>query len=166
MTQKITPALWFNSNLSEALDFYKSVFKQFELLETSRYSEAAPGPTGELLTAKFRLNDQEFIGINGGPEFTFTEAVSFQITCETQDEIDYYWDKLTDGGEESQCGWLKDRFGLSWQVTPSRLIEMLADVDTAKANRALDAMLEMVKLDLPTLERAFAGETVGSGASA
>jgi predicted 3-demethylubiquinone-9 3-methyltransferase (glyoxalase superfamily) len=166
MTQKITPALWFNYNLEEALEFYKSVFEEFEILEMSRYGEAGPGPAGTLLAAHFRLNGQDFTGINAGPQFSFTEAVSFQIDCATQDEIDYYWQKLTDGGEESQCGWLKDRFGLSWQVTSARLGEMLSDQDATKANRTVEAMLKMSKLDLPTLERAYAGESVGASADA
>ena len=164
MTHKITPALWFNYNLDAALEFYKSVFEEFELIEMSRYGEAGPGPAGALLAARFRLHDQEFVGINAGPEFPFTEAVSFQIDCADQAEVDYYWEKLTAGGEESQCGWLKDRFGLSWQVTPRRLSELLADEDRAKANRVMEAMLRMAKIDIPALERAAAGESVSSGA--
>jgi two-component system sensor histidine kinase QseC len=163
MTQKITPALWFNYNLDEALEFYKSVFEAFELLETSRYGDVGPGPAGTLLAAKFRLNGQEFTGINAGPEFPFTEAVSFQIDCATQDEVDYYWEKLTDGGEESQCGWLKDRFGLSWQVVTTRLHELMTDEDSAKANRVMEALLKMSKLDIAELERAHRGEAVAAG---
>ncbi len=164
MTQKIRPALWFNFNLDQALAFYATVFEEFEVVESSRYPESGPGPTGELLAATFRINGQEFVGINAGPEFPFTEAVSFMIDCADQDEVDYYWEKLTDGGEESQCGWLKDRFGLSWQVVPRRLNELMADEDRAKANRVMEAMLKMSKIDVPTLERAYAGETVPSGA--
>lgn len=158
MTQKITPALWFNFNLDEALEFYTSVFKDSEILSTSRYGDAGPGPAGALLSATFRLNGQEFIGINAGPEFTFTEAVSFSIDCADQDEVDYYWEKLSDGGETSQCGWLKDRFGLSWQVIPSVLGKRMADEDPVKANRVMEAMLKMSKIDIVEIERAYAGE--------
>jgi two-component system sensor histidine kinase QseC len=164
VTRKITPSLWFNWNLDEALEFYATVFKDSEVLSRSYYPEAMPDHAGKLLSATFRLNGQEFDGINAGPEFPFTEAVSFIIDCASQDDVDYYWEKLTDGGEESQCGWLKDRFGLSWQVVPSRLIELMSDPDATKANRVTEAMLKMRKIDIAELERAYAGESVSSGA--
>jgi predicted 3-demethylubiquinone-9 3-methyltransferase (glyoxalase superfamily) len=157
MTQKITPALWFNYNLDEALEFYTSIFKDSEVLSTSRYGEGGPGPAGALWTATFRLIGQEFMGINAGPMFSFTEAVSFAIDCADQAEVDYYWDRLTDGGEPSQCGWLKDRFGLSWQVVPSSLGRLLQDEDPMKAQRVMETMLEMQKIDIAELERASAG---------
>jgi len=150
----ITPSLWFNNNAEEAIDFYKTVFDDVEVLSISRYGEAGPGPAGQVVTAEFRIAGQNFVAINAGPEFPFTEAISFVIHCESQEEVDHYWEKLTDGGEESQCGWLKDRFGLSWQVVPTQLMEMLQDEDPAKAMRVTQAMLQMHKIDIPTLEAA------------
>jgi predicted 3-demethylubiquinone-9 3-methyltransferase (glyoxalase superfamily) len=159
MSQKITPSLWFKGNLEEALEYYKGIFPEFEMGETTRYGEGMPFPAGTLLTADFTLNGQAFNGINAGPEFTFTEAISFIIECQTQEEVDYYWNKLTaDGGEESVCGWLKDRFGLSWQVVPRILIDLMNDDDSAKANRVMQAMFQMRKIDIPTLQKAAAGE--------
>lgn len=144
--QKITPFLWFDNNAEEAMNFYVSVFKDAEVLSVSP------------MTVSFRLNGQEFIGLNGGPEFKFNEAVSFFVNCETQAEVDYYWEKLTaDGGMESQCGWLKDKFGLSWQIVPTLLGQLLGDPDRVKADRAMQAMLEMKKLDCAVLQRAFDG---------
>jgi predicted 3-demethylubiquinone-9 3-methyltransferase (glyoxalase superfamily) len=155
----ITPSLWFDNNAEEAANFYVSVFDDAEVLNVTRYTEAGPGPEGTAVTVSFRLNGQEFVGINGGPEFSFTEAVSFMINCETQDEVDHYWEKLTDGGEPVQCGWLKDRFGLSWQVVPKVLGELLADEDPGKAKRVTEAMLKMVKLDIAGLQAAYEGKS-------
>jgi predicted 3-demethylubiquinone-9 3-methyltransferase (glyoxalase superfamily) len=152
--QKITPFLWFNNNAEEAMTFYTSIFPNAKIGEVHRYGAGGPGPEGSLMTASFELEGQSFTVLNGGPLYTFTEAVSFVVHCETQEEVDYYWGKLTDGGEESQCGWLKDKFGLSWQIIPGRLMELLGDPDPAKAQRAMHAMLQMQKIDVPTLERA------------
>lgn len=154
MTQKITPNLWFDNQAEEAMTFYVSVFKDSEVLNVSRYGDVGPMPAGTVLTASFRLADQEFVALNGGPAFRFTEAVSFLIDCKTQDEVEYYWEKLGDGGEPGQCGWLKDRFGLSWQVVPARLIELLRDPAPAKANNVMQAMMKMGKIEIATLERA------------
>lgn len=151
----ITPNLWFDMNAEEAAGFYCSVFPNSRVVGVARYPEGAPGPAGEVMTIEFELDGQRFVGINGGPQFTFDEAVSFQITCETQDEVDRYWDALTaDGGAESQCGWCKDRFGLSWQVVPAGMEEVFADPDPGKAQRAMQAMLGMKKLDLAALRAA------------
>lgn len=157
MKQKITPFLWFDGNAEEAARFYVSVFKSSKIVTTARYGDAGPGPKGSVMTVVFSLDGQEFIGLNGGPHFKFTEAVSFSIDCKTQDEVDYYWDKLSAGGEPSQCGWLKDKFGLSWQVNPGVLGEMLSDPDPAKAKRVMEAMLKMKKIDIAALKRAYAG---------
>jgi len=153
----IGPSLWFDGRALEAAEFYVSVFPNSEILSVSRYLEAMPGPTGSVMTVRFVLDGQEFEAINGGPQFSFTPAVSFGVECGSQDEIDALWKKLTDGGREEQCGWLVDRFGLSWQVTPVGLYEMLTSTDTAAAERAAAAMLGMAKLDISELERAFAG---------
>jgi len=157
MKQKITPFLWFDGNAEEAARFYVSVFKNSKIVTTARYGDAGPGPKGSVMTVVFSLDGQEFIGLNGGPHFKFTEAVSFSIDCKTQEEVDYYWDRLSAGGEPSQCGWLKDRFGLSWQVNPGVLGEMLGDPDPAKAKRVMEAMLKMRKIDIAALKRAYAG---------
>ena len=156
---KIRPNLWFNFNGEEAMAFYKSVFPDFEELGIMRTPVDTPGPkAGEVVIVNFRIFDQEFVGINGGPDFPFSESVSFEIVCSDQAEVDYYWDKLTaDGGEESQCGWLMDKFGLSWQVTPRRMIELLGDPDPGRSSRAMQAMLQMRKLDIATLEAAANG---------
>jgi predicted 3-demethylubiquinone-9 3-methyltransferase (glyoxalase superfamily) len=154
---KITPFLWYDTQAEEAAKFYVSVFKNSKLGKVARYGEAGPGPAGSAMTVQFELDGQPFIALNGGPQFKFTEAISFSIACKTQDEVDYYWESLSKGGEEGPCGWLKDQFGLSWQVNPTILGEMLSDPDRAKANRAMKAMLKMKKIDIPTLERAFAG---------
>ena len=156
MKQKITPFLWFDGNAEEAARFYVSVFKNSNIVTTARYGDAGPGPEGSVMTVVFSLDGQEFIGLNGGPHFKFTEAVSFSIDCNTQEEVDYYWDRLSAGGEPSQCGWLKDRFGLSWQVNPGVLGEMLGDPDPAKAKRVMEAMLKMKKIDIAALKRAYA----------
>lgn len=158
MTQKITPYLWFDNNAEEAMTFYVSVFRNSEVLSVSRYGEAGPGPEGTVMMATFRLDGQEFMALNGGPQFTFTEAISFLINCETQEEVDYYWDKLSAGGEPGPCGWLKDQFGLSWQVIPSILGKLLQDEDRVKANRVTQAMLQMSKIDIAKLQEAYAQE--------
>lgn len=156
--QKITPFLWFDGNAEEAVDFYCSVFKDAKRGETVRVGKAGPGPEGSVLTASFELFGQKFAVLNGGPQFKFNEAVSFVINCESQEEVDHYWDKLTaNGGQPSQCGWLKDKFGLSWQVTPAILPKMLGDKDPAKAARAMQAMMKMAKLDIAVLEEAYEG---------
>jgi predicted 3-demethylubiquinone-9 3-methyltransferase (glyoxalase superfamily) len=158
MKRRITPFLWFDGNAEEAARFYVSVFKNSKIVTTARYGEdAGPGPKGSVMTVVFSLDGQEFIGLNGGPHFKFTEAVSFSVDCKTQEEVDYYWDKLSAGGEPSQCGWLKDKFGLSWQVNPGVLGEMLSDPDPAKAKRVMEAMLKMKKIDIAALKRAYAG---------
>jgi predicted 3-demethylubiquinone-9 3-methyltransferase (glyoxalase superfamily) len=153
--QKITPCLWFDNQLEEAISFYASVFPESEILRISRYQEGTP-MAGKVLTAHFRLSGQEFIAINGGPMFKFTEAVSFSIDCKTQEEIDYYWNKLTEGGEELMCGWLKDKFGLSWQVVPSDLGSLIHHTDPEKAQRAMESMLQMRKIDINALKQALA----------
>ena len=157
MQQKITPNLWFDTQAEEAAGFYTSVFKSSRIVNVARYTEAGPRPAGMVMTVEFELDGQRFIGINGGPEFTFDEAVSFQINCEDQDEVDYYWERLSEGGEEGQCGWLKDRFGLSWQVVPTGMEEVFTDPDPKRAQRAMQAMLGMSKLDIAALRRAADG---------
>lgn len=158
MTQKITPFLWFDNQLEQALAFYASVFPDFETTGVQRYGEGAPVPAGEIITATFTINGQEFGALNGGPMFQFNEAVSFQILCDTQEEIDHYWHKLTEGGEESMCGWVKDPFGLSWQVVPSVLTSLISGPDPEGAQRATQAMLQMKKLDIATLQAAYNGD--------
>ena len=153
--QKITPFLWFDNNAEEAVNFYASIFKDAKILEVVRYGEAGPGPEGTAMTVSFELFGQEFIALNGGPHFKFNEAISFSVNCETQEEVDEFWEKLTDGGTESRCGWLKDKYGLSWQVNPSILGKMLNDTDPQKAKRVMEAMLQMDKIDIPTLQRAY-----------
>ena len=158
--QKIKPCLWFDKNAEEAVKFYTSVFKNSKITDTTHYGEAIPwGEQGSVLTMSFELDGQEFMALNGGPEFKFSEAISLSVDCKDQEEVDYYWSKLTaDGGEESMCGWLKDKFGLSWQIVPRRLVELLGDEDSEKANRVMTAMLKMHKIDVPALERAAAGK--------
>lgn len=156
--QKITPFLWFNGNAEEAIQFYAAIFKDSKTTSMLRVdTNGGPTPEGTLLTATFELAGQQFIALNGGPQFTFNEAVSFFISCDTQDEVDMYWSKLSAGGSTGQCGWLKDKFGLSWQVVPVALGKMLADPDAAKAARVLQAMLTMEKLDIAALEKAYEG---------
>lgn len=157
MQQKIIPSLWFDTEAEEAANFYISIFESSCILNIARYTEAGPRPAGTVMTVEFELNGQRFVGINGGPQFTFDEAVSFQISCETQDEIDYFWDRLTDGGEESQCGWLKDRYGLSWQVVPTGMEELFASPDTERTWRAMEALLKMRKLDIAAIRNAADG---------
>ena len=153
--QKITPSLWFDGNAEEAMNFYISIFKHSRVLNVSRYGDAGPGAAGTVMAVSFELDGQRFMGINGGPEFPFSEAISLYVDCETQQEVDELWEKLTAGGEESQCGWLKDKYGLSWQIIPKILIEMLGDKDPEKAKRVTQAMLQMRKIDIKTLQRAY-----------
>ena len=157
MPQKITPSLWFDTEAEEAANFYISVFSNSRIVNVARYTEAGPRPAGTVMTVEFELDGQRFTGINGGPQFTFDEAVSFQITCAGQEEVDHYWDRLTDGGSEGQCGWLKDRFGLSWQVVPTGMAEVFGDPDPTCAERAMQAMLKMRKIDIAALRAAAAG---------
>ncbi|MFZ4522719.1 MAG: VOC family protein [Bacteroidales bacterium] len=152
--KKITPCLWFDHQLEEAITFYAAIFPDSEIINISRYPEGTPDLAGKALTAMFRIAGQEFIGLNGGPMFKFTEAVSFSVDCKNQEEIDYYWKKLSEEGEESQCGWLKDRFGLSWQVVPTSLGELLYNPDPEKAQRAMQALFQMRKIDIETLKQA------------
>ena len=155
---RITPNLWFDTQAEEAAEFYCSVFPSSKVTSVARYTEAGPGEPGTVMTVEFELDGQRFVGINGGPEFTFSEAVSFQIDCEDQAEVDHYWDKLTDGGEEVQCGWLKDRYGLSWQVVPRGMEAVFSDPDPERAKRAMEAMLGMKKLDIAALRKAADGD--------
>ena len=154
---RITPNLWFDTEGLEAAEFYCSVFPNSEVKNVSYYNDAGPRPAGTVLTVDFVLDGQELTAINGGPEFTFDEAISLAINCKDQDEIDYYWTKLTEGGEESQCGWLKDRYGLSWQVVPEGMEELMLDPDPGRATRAMKAMLGMKKLDVASLRAAADG---------
>jgi predicted 3-demethylubiquinone-9 3-methyltransferase (glyoxalase superfamily) len=157
--QKITPFLWFDNDAEEALNFYTSIFKNSKSIKVSRYGEGGPGPAGSVMVAEFEIEGQRFLALNGGPRFKFTEAVSFVINCETQEEIDHYWSSLTaDGGVESQCGWLKDKFGLSWQVTPTVMGSLMAGQDAAGSQRAMQAMMQMKKLDIKTLQDAYDGK--------
>ena len=151
---KITPFLWFDSQAEEAAQFYTSIFPNSRIVSTTRYGEGAPMPKGGVMTVVFELDGQRFIALNGGPLFKFNESVSFTVDCKTQQEVDEYWAKLTAGGQESQCGWLKDKFGLSWQIVPTVLGELLSDPDPKKAKRAMQAMLKMKKLDVAALKRA------------
>ncbi|HEX6305391.1 MAG TPA: VOC family protein [Anaerolineales bacterium] len=155
--QKITPFLWFEDQAEEAANFYTAIFKNSKIESVTRYGEAGPGPEGSAMTVSFELEGLQFTALNGGPEFNFTEAVSFLVDCKSQDEVDYLWEKLTEGGEEGPCGWLKDKFGLSWQIIPTALTDMLSDPDPEKARRVTEAMLQMKKIDIPTLEQAYAG---------
>jgi predicted 3-demethylubiquinone-9 3-methyltransferase (glyoxalase superfamily) len=152
---KISPFLWFDNNAEEAMNFYASVFENSKIGKVSRYPEGSPGPAGSVMTGEVQLDGQNFILLNGGPHFKFSEAISFVVDCETQEEVDRYWQKLTSGGgQESQCGWLKDKFGLSWQITPKILPALLADKDKAKSQRVMQAMLKMKKIDIANLKRA------------
>jgi predicted 3-demethylubiquinone-9 3-methyltransferase (glyoxalase superfamily) len=154
---KITPNLWFDTEAEAAADFYVSVFPNSRVVDVARYTEAGPRPAGTVMTVAFELDSQRFVAINGGPEFKFSEAISFQIDCADQDEIDRYWDVLSEGGEEGPCGWLKDRFGLSWQVVPTGMEELFAHDDPERARRAMEAMFGMRKLDIAALEAAADG---------
>ncbi len=155
--QKITPFLWFDTQAEEAAKFYASVFKNSKVISTTRYGEAGPGPKGSVMTVEFDLEGQRFVGLNGGPQFKFTEAVSFVVNCTTQEEVDYFWEKLSEGGQEVQCGWLKDKYGLSWQVVPTILIEFLQDKDPVKAQGVMKAMMQMKKIEIEPLKRAYEG---------
>jgi predicted 3-demethylubiquinone-9 3-methyltransferase (glyoxalase superfamily) len=163
--QKVTPFLWFKDNAEEAMKFYTSIFKNSKIGRILRYSEEVAKvsqsgqPAGSVLTIEFEIEGQKFVALNGGPEFQFNESISFVVNCETQKEVDYFWERLTaDGGEESQCGWLRDKFGVSWQVTPTALIDMLHDKDPEKSGRVMKAMLQMQKIDIEKLEAAYRGK--------
>ena len=153
--QKITPFLWFDNRAEEAANFYVSIFKNSRIGTISRYGEGGPGPKGSVMTVAFQLDGQSFTALNGGPHFKFTEAVSFVVNCDSQKEVDEFWEKLSVGGSEGQCGWLKDKFGLSWQIVPTALMEMLQDKDPKKSQRVMQALMKMKKLDVPTLRRAY-----------
>ena len=153
----LTPCLWFDTEGEEAATHYTSAFPNSRITNVARYGESGPRPAGTVMAVDFELNGQPFMALNGGPEFRFTEAVSFQVFCESQEEVDDYWARLSDGGEQGPCGWLKDRFGLSWQIVPTRLNELLGDPDPERAQRAMAAMLKMGKLDIAELERAAEG---------
>jgi predicted 3-demethylubiquinone-9 3-methyltransferase (glyoxalase superfamily) len=155
--QKITPFLWFNNNAEEAVNFYTSVFKNAKVGKIARYGEAGPGPKGSVMTAQFELEGQQFMALNGGPVYKITPAISFVVNCETQEEVDHYWSKLTEGGKEIQCGWLTDKFGVSWQIVPTILGQLLSDKDPEKSKRVMQAMLKMIKLDIDQLKRASEG---------
>lgn len=152
--QKITPCLWFDTQGEEAAMFYTSLFKNSRIVDVARYGEAGPRPAGTVMTVSFELDGQPFVALNGGPEFTFNEAVSFQVSCEGQDEVDHYWNGLSEGGEEGPCGWLKDRYGVSWQVIPTAMTELLNDPDAGRSQRAMAAMLGMGKIDIAALRAA------------
>ena len=153
--QKITPFLWFNDNAEEAMNFYVSIFKNSKVGTVSRYGDAGPGPKGTVMSATFQLEGQEFMALNGGPLFSFTPAISLFVNCETQEEVDELWEKLSEGGEKGRCGWLKDKYGLSWQIIPSILGKMLQDKDPAKSTRVRNAMLQMNKMDIQRLKQAY-----------
>ena len=154
---KITPFLWFDANAEEATNFYTSIFKNSEIISVSRYGEGSPGQPGKVMTTTFILDGQIFMALNGGPHFKFNEAISFFVNCETQAEVDEMWEKLTDGGEESQCGWLKDKFGVSWQIVPTALGELMGDPNPEKSRRVMEAMLQMHKIDVEKLKQAHEG---------
>jgi predicted 3-demethylubiquinone-9 3-methyltransferase (glyoxalase superfamily) len=151
---EITPCLWFDTEGEEAATFYVSVFPKSKILDVSRYGAAGPRPEGTVMTVSFELGGQKFLALNGGPQFTFSEAISFQVSCKNQDEVDHFWSKLSEGGEEGPCGWLKDRFGLSWQIVPTALPELLGDPNPERAQRVMEAMLKMKKIEIDELERA------------
>lgn len=156
--QKITPCLWFDNQAEEAMNFYISVFENSKVLSVTRYGELGPGVKGKVMTAKFLIEGQEFLALNGGPEFTISPAISFVINCETQEEVDYYWDKLSQEGEEQGPGWVKDKYEVSWQVVPVALAQMISDEDTGKSQRVMAAMMQMGKLDIKTLKKAYKEE--------
>jgi predicted 3-demethylubiquinone-9 3-methyltransferase (glyoxalase superfamily) len=155
--QKITPFLWFDNQAEEAVNFYTSIFKNSKVGKVSRYGDAGPGPKGAVLTASFVLDGQEFIALNGGPKYKFTPAISFVVPCETQQDIDHYWSKLSAGGRTDQCGWLADKFGVSWQVVPTLLGQLMSDKDSQKSERVMKALLQMTKLDIDALKSAHEG---------
>ena len=153
--QKITPFLWFNGKAEEAANLYTSVFQNSKIGRIARYGEAGPGPKGTVMSVTFQLDGQEFIALNGGPQFTFSPAVSFLVSCETQEEVDRLWEKLSEGGEKRNCGWLQDKYGLSWQIVPAALGKMLHDKDPEKSKKVMKAMLQMGKIDIARLEQAY-----------
>jgi predicted 3-demethylubiquinone-9 3-methyltransferase (glyoxalase superfamily) len=154
--QKITPCLWFDTEGEDAARFYTSVFPNSRIVDVAHYGSAGPRPEGTVMAVSFELDGQKFVALNGGPQFTFSEAISFQVDCQSQEEVDAYWSKLSADGEEGPCGWLKDKFGLSWQIVPARLMELLQDPDKEKAQRAMEAMLKMKKIEIADVERAAA----------
>ncbi len=156
--QKIVPFLWFDDQVEEAMNHYISMFPDSKVVNVMRYGDVGPGPKGTVMSATFQLAGQEFMALNGGPEFKFTEAISLFVNCETQEEVDELWRKLSEGGEGGPCGWLKDKYGVSWQIIPTVLGEMLQDLDAEKANRVVQAMLQMSKIDLAALKRAYEGQ--------
>jgi len=156
--QKITPFLWFDGKAEEAANFYTAIFKNSKIGSVSRYGEGGPGPKGSVMVVTFQLEGQEFMALNGGPLFTFTPAISFLVNCETQEEVDQLWEKLSEGGQKDRCGWLKDKYGVSWQIIPTALDKMMSDPDRAKSSRVMKAMLQMDKIDINTLKQAYAGE--------
>lgn len=158
--QNITPFLWFDNQAEEAVNFYTSIFKNSKIGKVSRYGEAGPGPKGTVMTASFNLDGQDFIALNGGPQFKFSPAISFVVNCETQPEIDHYWSKLSAGGRTDQCGWLTDKFGLSWQIVPTILGQLMSDRDAEKSGRVMKALLQMTKLDIEGLKQAYDGVVV------
>jgi predicted 3-demethylubiquinone-9 3-methyltransferase (glyoxalase superfamily) len=152
---KITPFLWFNNNAEEAINFYNSIFKNSKTVSITRYGEGGPAPKGTLMSATFELEGQTFLALNGGPQFTFTPAISFFVNCETQEEVDELWEKLSEGGEEGRCGWLEDKYGVSWQIIPTVLGELMQDEDAVKARNVMEAMLQMNKIDIKALKQAY-----------
>jgi predicted 3-demethylubiquinone-9 3-methyltransferase (glyoxalase superfamily) len=156
--QKITPFLWFDGQAEEAANFYVSIFKNSKILNLAHYGEAGPGPKGTVMLATFQIEGQKFMALNGGPHYTFSPAISFYVDCETQAEVDELWEKLTAGGSDVQCGWLRDKFGVSWQIIPKTLIELMQDKDPVKSQRVCKAMLGMIKIDIEGLKRAHRGE--------
>jgi predicted 3-demethylubiquinone-9 3-methyltransferase (glyoxalase superfamily) len=156
---KISPFLWFDTQAEEAANFYVRIFPNSKIMTIARYGEAGPGPGGNVMTVVFELDGKEFIALNGGPKFTFTEAISFSVDCKSQQEVDWFWNSLSEGGEEGPCGWLKDRYGLSWQITPTILGEMLSDPDPAKSRRVMEAMLKMKKIEIEGLKTAYHGRS-------
>lgn len=164
ITQKITPYLWFDGNAEEAMNFYVSLFENSRVLDVTSYGDAGPGPKGQIMLGTFQLAGQPFIALNGGPQFKFTEAISLFVNCDDQQEVDRLWTQLTSGGgAPSQCGWLKDRFGLSWQIIPTALPRLLSDTDPEKSRRVMEAMLQMTKIDIGKLQEAYEGQTVPKG---
>ncbi len=153
--QKIVPFLWFNEDAEEAMNFYTSIFKNSKVGQITRFGDDVPGPKGKVMTASFSLEGLEFTALNGGPEFSFTPAISFFVHCQTQSEVDYFWEKLSEGGEKGPCGWLKDRFGVSWQIVPDILLELMSDPDPEKARRVTQAMLKMGKIEIERLKQAY-----------
>ncbi|MFY9906285.1 MAG: VOC family protein [Terriglobales bacterium] len=156
--QKIIPFLWFDTQAEEAAKFYVSIFKNSKILNLAHYGEAGPGPKGSVMVATFQIEGQKFMALNGGPQYTFSPAISFYVDCETQAEVDELWEKLTAGGSDVQCGWLRDKFGVSWQIIPKALIELMQDKDPVKSQRVFKAMMGMIKIDIEALKRAYRGE--------